>query len=143
MVFSKLTGALYVIQGVGLVYKVLRDHIMLGLQTMLLDQRSSFNSVLFCSLTSFSGHPPPEGERMGQWADGISFAGFDGLVAGNLIMDATDGAIVVFGAPGSLITSNTIITRTRSCLGGICMGDYKPRTFSCYFRNSSMLSHTR
>lgn len=29
----------------------------------------------------------------GRWADGISFAASDGLVAGNQIIDATDGAI--------------------------------------------------
>lgn len=28
-----------------------------------------------------------------RWADGISYAGSDGLVAGNLVVDATDGAI--------------------------------------------------
>ncbi|CAE6525158.1 unnamed protein product [Rhizoctonia solani] len=62
----------------------------------------------------------------GKWADGISFSASDGLVAGNQILDATDGAIVIFGAPGSLITSNTIINRHRLCLGGLNMVDYNP-----------------
>ncbi|CAE7199121.1 unnamed protein product [Rhizoctonia solani] len=62
----------------------------------------------------------------GKWADGISFSARDGLVAGNQILDATDGAIVVFGAPGSLITSNTVINRHRLCLGGLNMVDYNP-----------------
>ncbi|KAG8746693.1 hypothetical protein FRC10_003997 [Ceratobasidium sp. 414] len=62
----------------------------------------------------------------GKWADGISFSASDGLVAGNQILDATDGAIVIFGAPGSLITSNTIISRHRLCLGGLNMVDYNP-----------------
>ncbi|KAF8583325.1 hypothetical protein K439DRAFT_1390599 [Ramaria rubella] len=62
----------------------------------------------------------------GKWADGISFAGANGLVAGNEILDATDGAIVVFGAPGSLITSNTIICRDRLALGAINMVDWAP-----------------
>ena len=29
----------------------------------------------------------------GRWADGISYAAIDGLVAGNLVIDATDGGI--------------------------------------------------
>ncbi|KAF8494536.1 hypothetical protein JB92DRAFT_2748881 [Gautieria morchelliformis] len=62
----------------------------------------------------------------GQWADGISFAGANGLVAGNEIIDATDGAIVVFGAPGTLITSNTIVARERLALGAINMVDWAP-----------------
>ncbi|KAF8710464.1 Right handed beta helix region, partial [Rhizoctonia solani] len=65
----------------------------------------------------------------GKWADGISFSASDGLVAGNQILDATDGAIVIpviFGAPGSLITSNTVINRHRLCLGGLNMVDYNP-----------------
>ncbi|QRW00354.1 right-handed beta helix region protein [Ceratobasidium sp. AG-Ba] len=62
----------------------------------------------------------------GKWADGISFSASDGLVAGNQIVDATDGAIVIFGAPGSLITSNTVINRHRLCLGGLNMVDYNP-----------------
>jgi hypothetical protein len=44
----------------------------------------------------------------------------------NVITDATDGAIVVFGAPGSLITNNVIIASTQTLLGGINMVDYSP-----------------
>lgn len=60
----------------------------------------------------------------GEWADGISFAGSHGLVAGNEIIDATDGAIVVFGAPGTLVISNTIISQNSVTLGGINMVDF-------------------
>ncbi|KIJ54777.1 hypothetical protein M422DRAFT_775012 [Sphaerobolus stellatus SS14] len=62
----------------------------------------------------------------GQWADGISFAGTNGLIAGNLIKDATDGGIVVFGAPGTLVISNTVISQDRLTLGGINMVDWAP-----------------
>ena len=48
------------------------------------------------------------------WADGISFAGSDGLIAGNLIVDATDGQIVIFGAPGTLVENNTITVQNVS-----------------------------
>ncbi|KAL8281016.1 hypothetical protein RQP46_006695 [Phenoliferia psychrophenolica] len=62
----------------------------------------------------------------GQWADGISLACQGSTVSGNTITDATDGAIVIFGAPGSLITGNTIISQNRQLLGGINMVDYGP-----------------
>lgn len=61
-----------------------------------------------------------------EWADGISLACEDSIVSGNTIVDATDGAIVVFGAPGSVIEDNTIRAETRTLLGGINMVDYGP-----------------
>ncbi|KAG9000569.1 hypothetical protein FRB90_011786 [Tulasnella sp. 427] len=67
-----------------------------------------------------------DAEDGGHWADGISYAAQNGLVAGNLVVDATDGGIVIFGAPGTLVTSNTIVTRTRMGLGAINMVDYGP-----------------
>lgn len=68
----------------------------------------------------------PAGTPDGRWADGISLACGNSLVENNTIRDATDGAIVIFGAPGSLIQNNTIIAETRQLLGGINMVDYAP-----------------
>jgi len=68
----------------------------------------------------------PSGTPDGNWADGISLACGNSLVQNNTIQDATDGAIVVFGAPGSTIQNNTIIAATRQLLGGINMVDYGP-----------------
>ncbi|GAA5936438.1 uncharacterized protein JCM15063_001886 [Sporobolomyces koalae] len=62
----------------------------------------------------------------GPWADGLSIAGKDSLVAGNTVIDATDGAIVLFCAPGSVVTRNTIIARERNLLGAINMVDDFP-----------------
>jgi len=64
------------------------------------------------------------------WADGISLTCTGSIVRGNTITDATDGAIVVFGAPGSVIEGNTIRAETRTLLGGINMVDFDP-----YFGN--------
>ena len=58
------------------------------------------------------------------WADGISFACTNSVVRNNTITDATDGAIVIFGAPGSLIEDNVIRAESRTLLGGINMVDY-------------------
>ncbi len=59
----------------------------------------------------------------GQWADGITFACRNSMVSGNTITDATDGGIVIFGSPGSVVENNTITAATRDLLGGINMVD--------------------
>ncbi len=66
----------------------------------------------------------PAGQSNETWADGISLACANSIVRDNLIVDATDGGIVIFGAPGSLIESNTIRAETRILLGGINMVDF-------------------
>ncbi len=58
-----------------------------------------------------------------EWADGISFTCTNSAVRNNVITDATDGGIVVFGAPGSVIEGNTVRAETRTLLGGINMVD--------------------
>jgi parallel beta-helix repeat protein len=61
-----------------------------------------------------------------QWADGISLACGDSTVRGNTIVDATDGGIVVFGAPGSTIEDNTVVAERSELLGGINLVDHRP-----------------
>ena len=68
----------------------------------------------------------PAGQPDGSWSDGISLACRNSLVANNMIVDATDGGIVIFQAPGSLIANNTIRSETRLLLGGINLVDYTP-----------------
>ncbi|GAA5863685.1 hypothetical protein JCM8547_003692 [Rhodosporidiobolus lusitaniae] len=62
----------------------------------------------------------------GQWADGISLACQGSTVTGNTITDATDGGIVIFGAPNSKVQGNTIVQESRVALGGINAVDYQP-----------------
>jgi parallel beta-helix repeat protein len=62
----------------------------------------------------------------GTWADGISLACGTSLVQGNTVRDATDGGIVIFGAPGSSVRNNTITAVTQTLLGGINLVDYAP-----------------
>ncbi|GJN89558.1 hypothetical protein Rhopal_002545-T1 [Rhodotorula paludigena] len=82
-----------------------------------------------------SGNSPTDGAQFKrdqtvypphQWADGISLACKGSTVSGNTIIDATDGGIVIFGAPGSSVRGNTIIARERRPLGGINLVDYEP-----------------
>lgn len=68
----------------------------------------------------------PAGTADGAWADGISFACRAGFVAHNTIIDASDGAIVIFGAPGTVVEDNAILEKTNVLLGGINMVDYAP-----------------
>ncbi|GAB2821217.1 hypothetical protein GCM10027176_26990 [Actinoallomurus bryophytorum] len=62
----------------------------------------------------------------GTWADGISLACGTSTVQGNTVQDATDGGIVIFGAPGSSVKNNTIVAKSRTLLGGINLVDYAP-----------------
>ncbi|TXT13368.1 hypothetical protein VHUM_00735 [Vanrija humicola] len=62
----------------------------------------------------------------GAWADGISLACRASAVRYNTVRDATDGGVVVFGAPGSVVANNTIVAATRTMLGGINLVDVVP-----------------
>lgn len=66
------------------------------------------------------------GSPSGTWSDGISLACGTTEVEGNAVNDATDGGIVIFGAPGSTISGNTITALAQTELGGINMVDYGP-----------------
>ncbi len=59
-------------------------------------------------------------------ADGISLACRDSIVEHNTIVDATDGGIVIFQAPGSYIGQNTIRAEHRIMFYGISMVDSGP-----------------
>lgn len=80
-----------------------------------------------------------------QWADGISYSCWNGLVQNNMVNNPTDGGIVLFGAPGTLVRNNTIwiekvslpsplfqrawlLTKLiqQTLLGGINLVDYSP-----------------
>ena len=65
----------------------------------------------------------PAGMSNYTWADGISLACTDTVVRDNLIVDATDGGIVIFAAPGSLVENNIVRAETRTMLGGILLGE--------------------
>jgi len=68
----------------------------------------------------------PSGHPNGEWADGISFACRRGFIQHNTITDPSDGGIVIFGAPGTLVEDNLIVTRSNTLLGGINLVDYGP-----------------
>ncbi|KIJ22646.1 hypothetical protein M422DRAFT_57130 [Sphaerobolus stellatus SS14] len=74
---------------------------------------------------------PCGSDAYGQWADGISISCADTIVRNNLVKSPTDGGIVIFGSPGTLVENNTIWIETVSyslntLLGGINMVDYTP-----------------
>ncbi|KAH8096720.1 hypothetical protein BXZ70DRAFT_895862 [Cristinia sonorae] len=61
-----------------------------------------------------------------EWADGISMSCQNSLIRNNTIGNPTDGGIVLFGAPGTLVENNTIYVETNTLLGGINLVDYDP-----------------
>ncbi len=68
----------------------------------------------------------PAGRAEFIMADGISLDCADAIVENNTIVDATDGGIVIFQSPGSLVANNTIRTENRIMFYGISMEDYWP-----------------
>ncbi|KAK8858694.1 hypothetical protein IAR55_002923 [Kwoniella newhampshirensis] len=60
------------------------------------------------------------------WADGVSLSCANSRVQNNVITDATDGGVVIFGAPFSTIRNNSISVKTRTMLGGINLVDVLP-----------------
>jgi len=60
----------------------------------------------------------------GQWGDGISLDCNDSYVSGNTITDATDGGIVLFASPRSLVMNNLVRNLSRIAFGGINLVDF-------------------
>lgn len=87
-----------------------------------------FEGKLDCNDVSvISNEIGPSGrDTVGEWADGISYGCQNGHITGNVVIDATDGGIVLFQAPGTIVDYNTVIARTRTMLGGINLVDIKP-----------------
>ncbi|KAI0032935.1 hypothetical protein K488DRAFT_78182 [Vararia minispora EC-137] len=61
-----------------------------------------------------------------QWADGLSISCRSAVVHDNIITGPTDGGIVLFGSPGTLVENNTVIVGNHTLLGGINMVDVQP-----------------
>ncbi|KAI0751072.1 hypothetical protein C8Q80DRAFT_1155380 [Daedaleopsis nitida] len=61
-----------------------------------------------------------------EWADGISVSCQNSLIRNNMVNNPTDGGIVLFGAPGTVVEGNTIWVESMTLLGGINMVDYDP-----------------
>jgi len=62
-------------------------------------------------------------ERKLSWNDAISCAAEKTIIRDNLIMDATDGAIVLFAAPGTIVEDNVLAAVSRESLGAINLVD--------------------
>jgi len=84
--------------------------------------------VLDCSNATvrYNDIGPCGSDTFGHWADGISLSCRNSDVHDNWIVDPTDGGIVIFQSPGSLVRNNTIWIENNTCLGGINLVDYDP-----------------
>ncbi|KAG8712605.1 hypothetical protein FRC08_014320 [Ceratobasidium sp. 394] len=98
--------------------------------------------VLNCSNATvrYNDIGPCGSDEFGQWADGISLSCKDSQVYDNWIADATDGGIVIFESPGSLIQNNTVWVENSTCLGGINLVDYDP--FSGNYTGTRVINNT-
>ncbi|KAG8712604.1 hypothetical protein FRC08_014319 [Ceratobasidium sp. 394] len=84
--------------------------------------------VLNCTNTTIQMNDigPCGSDLFPTWADGISLSCRNSVVRGNWIDNPTDGGIVLFGSPGSLVQNNTIWIENNTLLGGINLVDYDP-----------------
>jgi parallel beta-helix repeat protein len=111
----------------GQVVKNIHAHDPRGWSALHLIEGSVTNGVPGCQQASITGNQiGPAGMPNGEWADGISLACGHSTVSNNTVTDATDGGIVIFGAPGSQVTGNRIVANSRVLLGGINLVDYNP-----------------
>jgi parallel beta-helix repeat protein len=51
-----------------------------------------------------------------QWADGISVSCRNAVVRNNIVQGHSDGGIVLFGSPGTLVENNTVQATTVSSI---------------------------
>ncbi|KAH9948810.1 hypothetical protein B0H21DRAFT_215485 [Amylocystis lapponica] len=84
--------------------------------------------VLNCTNTTVRNNDvgPCGSDAFQQWADGISMSCQNSFVQNNMVKNPTDGGVVLFGAPGTLVENNTIWVENNTLLGGINMVDYLP-----------------
>lgn len=82
----------------------------------------------------------PSGEAEDKkWSDGISLQCDSSVISGNIITDVTDGGIIIFGAPGSLVTKNVIRAVKKPLLVGIGLVDY---AFEGNYQGTTVLKNT-
>ena len=81
------------------------------------------NLIIFGSGVDARGNGRRDGETPFKWGDGIGCGAKNTKIANNIIVDATDGGIVLFSAPGTLVKNNAIAAVSRELLGGINLVD--------------------
>ncbi|KAG8768309.1 hypothetical protein FRC12_005657 [Ceratobasidium sp. 428] len=84
--------------------------------------------VLNCTNTTIQMNDigPCGTDSFQNWADGISLSCRNSVIRSNWIESPTDGGIVLFGSPGTLVQNNTIWAESNTLLGGINLVDYDP-----------------
>ena len=81
------------------------------------------NNIIMWSGADSRGNGSLSSDPANLWADGISMGCKTSSVLNNLVLDATDGAIVIFGAPGTQVQNNTLVSLSRETWGGINLVD--------------------
>jgi len=81
------------------------------------------NNVVLWAGCDPRGNGCAPGDPPAKWGDGISMPCRNTVVRNNLIIDATDVGIVLFGAPGSTVENNHVAAVSRETLGGVALVD--------------------
>jgi len=81
------------------------------------------NNIILGAGVDARGNGREEAEVPFAWGDGISCASKGSIIRNNLIIDPTDVAIVLYGAPGSIAENNVATCISRESLGGINLVD--------------------
>jgi hypothetical protein len=81
------------------------------------------NNIVLWAGCDPRGNGCAPGDPPAKWGDGISMPCRNTVVRNNLIIDATDVGIVLFGAPGSTVEKNHVAAVSRETLGGVALVD--------------------
>lgn len=81
------------------------------------------NNVVLWAGCDARGNGCAPGEPPTKWGDGISIPCRDTVIRNNLVLDATDVGIVLFGAPGSSAENNLVASVSRETFGGVALVD--------------------
>jgi len=81
------------------------------------------NNIVLWAGCDARGNGCAPGDPPNKWGDGISMPCRETIVRNNLVIDATDVGIVLFGAPGSTAEGNVVAAVSRETFGGVALVD--------------------
>jgi hypothetical protein len=81
------------------------------------------DNIIFGAGVDILGNGRSDLEYPFGFGDGVSVAARNSLVKNNLIIDATDEAVMVQGAPGTKVENNVVVALSREVFAGIALID--------------------
>jgi hypothetical protein len=112
-------------EGRGQVIRKLKAHDARGRMILHLAEGVSYQRCTGAIVEDSTFGPAGKIERR-HHSSGIAVSCRNSVIRRNKIIDVTDGGILVYGAPGSIIEENEIVADQRACKGGINLVEYDP-----------------